>query len=265
MDEYGYIEMSPDSSMYLNLQDCHVHGGRINLGNPDYYYYDPSQVYAPGAVSWLNNSFENVSINLDPTYYEYGEVVNCDMQVQAYNNLFKGGLWLHLEPFPASAGNWIFKDNLFDQADLVQDTNQPLDYDYNGYWPLSRKTSELLRGCDNTDQLQHVNGTAILMAANEQVLTSAPPYQSGPFGKFYLPNTTPLYGAGSRSRGDAGLYHYTTRIDQVKEGDETSGQKSTSACITSRQTTTVCRKTLTATAFQTMLRTGMVMEIIAPH
>ena len=59
------------------------------------------------------------------------------MQVQAYNNLFKGGLWLHLEPVPASAGNWTFKDNLFDKVDLVQDTSQPLDYDYNGYWPLS--------------------------------------------------------------------------------------------------------------------------------
>jgi len=33
-DEYGEIEMSPDSSMYLSLQDCHFHGGRINLGSP---------------------------------------------------------------------------------------------------------------------------------------------------------------------------------------------------------------------------------------
>jgi hypothetical protein len=55
---------------------------------------------------------------------------------------------------------------------------------------------------------------------DEPVLLSAPPYQAGPFGNFYLPNTTPLYGAGSCSPADAGLYHYTTRPDQVKEGDE---------------------------------------------
>ena len=46
MDEYERFEMSPDSSMYLSLQDCNFHGGRINLGNPDHNYYDPSQVYA---------------------------------------------------------------------------------------------------------------------------------------------------------------------------------------------------------------------------
>jgi hypothetical protein len=126
MDEYGYYETSPDSSMFLSMQGCQVHGGRINLGNPDYYNYDPSQVYTYGAVYWMNNSFENVNINLDPTYNEYGYGINCDMQVQAYNNVFKGGLWLHLEPFTASAGNWIFTDNLFDHADLVQDINEPL-------------------------------------------------------------------------------------------------------------------------------------------
>ena len=89
MDEYGQIEMSTDSSMYLSLQDCQVHGGRINLGNPDYNNYDPSQVYAPGAVSLLNNSFENVNINLDPTYNEYGYGVNCDEQVLGLQQPFQ--------------------------------------------------------------------------------------------------------------------------------------------------------------------------------
>jgi hypothetical protein len=229
LDESGQIEMSSDSSMYLSLQDCQIHGGRINLGNPDYNNYDPSQVYAPGAVSLLNNSFENVSINLDPTYNEYGYGVNCDEQVLAYNNLFKGGLWLHLEPFTASAGNWIFTDNLFDHSDLVQDINEPLDYNYNGYWPLS--ADELTYDynfyswyVNNSNQLQTTTtGDGYTDGGNEVTLNSAPPYQFGTFGKFYLPDTTTLYGAGSRSPADAGLYHYTTRIDQTKEGDETSG------------------------------------------
>jgi hypothetical protein len=237
--EGGSLEWSPDSSMYLSLQDCSVHGGRINLGTPDFYYHDPGQVYAPGAVTWVNNSFENVSINLDPTYneYEWGNGVNCDMRVQAYNNLFRGGLWLHLEPIPASAGNWVFKDNLFDRVNFVQDATQTLDCDNNGYWPLS--SSDLLWDWDypdyypfsilgflcpwwwmeNSGQLQP---TTTGEGAHEVVLGNAPPYQSGSLGNFYLPTNTPLYGAGSTNAAGPGLYQYTTRVDQMKEGDDTA-------------------------------------------
>jgi len=215
LDEYDYLEWSPDSSMYLSLRDCSVHGGRINLGNPD----DPSQVYASGAVTWLNNSFESVSINVDPTYYWYDQIVNSDMQLLAYNNLFKGGGWLRLMPFPTSAGNWTFEDNLFDKIDFLQDTGQPLDFDYNAYWP---KLAAELMWVEDTSRLSPATG-GNLVGAHEQVLTTAPPYQSGPFGKFYLPNTTPLYGAGSTNATGLGFYHYTTHTNQFKEGSEASG------------------------------------------
>ena len=179
----------------------------------------PGRVYDSGALTWLNNSFENVNITLDPTYYRNNQTVNSDMRLVADNNLFKDGGWLLLEPFPTSAGNWTFENNLFDKIDFLQDTNQPLDFDYNGYWPM--QASELLWGGDSGQLLPAAGGN--LFGANEQVLSNAPPYQCGPFGKFYLPDTTPLYGAGSRSPADAGLYQYTTRLDQTKEGDETSG------------------------------------------
>jgi hypothetical protein len=58
---------------------------------------------------------------------------------------------------------------------------------------------------------------------HEVVLTSAPPYQTNIFGNFYMPTNTPLYGAGSDSAGALGLYHYTTRTNQFKEGEEPSG------------------------------------------
>jgi alpha-tubulin suppressor-like RCC1 family protein/sugar lactone lactonase YvrE len=224
-DVFDSYEISFDSSVYLSLQDCAVRGGQINLGAPDFDNYFPDNyVYAPGAVSWLNNSFDNVCINLSPTYYYGNQTVNCDMQVQAFNNLFRSemwfrGAWFYLEPNPASAGNWTFKDNLFDKADFLQDTSQPLDYDYNGYWPM--QPSELLWGWDSSQLLPSTGGN--LSGAHEVVVSNAPPYQFGPFGKFYLPNTTPLYGAGSRSPGDAGLFQYTTQTNQVKEGDEPSG------------------------------------------
>jgi hypothetical protein len=128
----------------------------------------------------------------------------------------------------ATAGNWVLKDNLFDHADFVQDASRPLDYDYNGYWPptgaeLAWDTYYYPWNVQNAGQLQATTtGDGFTDGANEQVLTAAPPYQAGPFGNYYLPNTTALYGAGSRPPADAGLYHYTTRLDQVKEGDDTA-------------------------------------------
>ena len=246
------MEMSFDSAVYLNLQDCTLRGGRINLGNPDYFYlYDDDYVYAPGAVSWTNDTFDNVNINLDPTYYEYGWDdlgLNVNLSFAAYNNLFRGSLWFHLEPIPASAGNWMLQDNLFDKVDIVQDLNiapinQPLDYDYNGYWPLSASAlnwdayfippwgTEEYWGfaycaIANTSQLQPTTtGDGFTDGGHEVVLTAPPPYQTSFFGNYYLPINTPLYGAGSTTAGALGLYHYTTRIDQVKEGDEPAGHK----------------------------------------
>lgn len=216
-DEYWTYELSPDSSMYMTLQDCRICGGRINLGNPDQNTYGPSQVYAPGGLAWTDNSFENVSINLDPTYNEYGYGVNSDMQLLAYNNLFKGGAWLRMEPFPASAGNWTFKDNLFDKVNFLQDSSQPLVFDNNGYWPLLAR--EFLYSGTTAEMISTISGDG----THDVTLSNVPPYQAGPFGNFYLPDNTPLYGAGSRSPADAGLYQYTTRLDQTKEGDETGG------------------------------------------
>ncbi len=215
VDEYGYFFASPDSSMFWNLQDCNLHGGRINLGLP----MDPNQIYASGAVTWVNNSFENTLFNLDPAFNWYNQTVNCDMQLQAWNNVFRGGNEFILVALPATAGNWTFKDNLFDKVHLFQDTSQPLDYDYNGYWPLQAR--ELIWNYNGeAGQLQPSTG-GNLSGANEKVLATAPPYQAGAFGNYYLPDTTALYGGGSRSPANAGLYQYTTRLDQMKEGDDT--------------------------------------------
>jgi len=62
----------------------------------------------------------------------------------------------------------------------------------------------------------------MLLRTHEQILPPVPPYQTGAFGNYYLPTNSPLYNAGSRSYAEAGLAHYTTRLDQVKEMDETS-------------------------------------------
>ena len=216
-DEGFYYLLAPDSLMNWSMRDCNLHGGRINLGPPDDGNYGAPMdyFYGSGAVSWYNNLFENVSITLDPTYYWMIGAMNCDLSFQAANNLFRDGDWFVLEPIPASAGNWALYDNLFDKVEFFQDTNQFLAFDYNGYWP---RTSSELRWSDDASQLLP---TSAGTPAHEAVLGTPPLYQRGPLGDYYLPVTTPLYHVGSRPATDAGLFHYTTRVDQTKEG---SGQ-----------------------------------------
>jgi hypothetical protein len=110
----------------------------------------------------------------------------------------------------STAGNWVFKDNLFDKVAFVQDTTNPLDQDFNAYW---KRLPEELEPWE-TDRLWPD-------ASNDRVLAAAPVYQTGPLGDFYLTTSSPLYQAGnrgSRSVTDAGLYHYTMKTTQEKDG-----------------------------------------------
>jgi hypothetical protein len=224
----GYFDyaVSPDSLVTWVMRDCRVYGGRINLGNPDdgwYFGASWDDYYGVGAVTWVNNLFENVSVNLDPTYYWVdGVTMNCDLRVEARHNLFRGGRWFHLEPVPASAGNWVMTDNLFDKVNFVQNTNAPLDFDYNGYWPLTQAELDWLwyyypwYAPNSGRLLATTNGGG----SHEPVLTAPPPYETGPLGKYYLPVGTALYHAGSTNASEAGLWRYTTRVDQLTEGEE---------------------------------------------
>ena len=215
--------VSYDSSLFLTMRDCKVTGGEIQFGNNANVCYTGS-----AGVSLINNSFDGVTVNIAPTWSDSTDSCNwIDMSFTAYNNLFKGGLFFHLEPIQASAGNWVLKNNLFDHVNIIQDLgssgSRPLDYDHNAYWPLTQRELDFgwtQWGLANSAQLQP---TASGEGSHEVLLASAPPYQTGPFGDFYLPNSTALYGAGSDTPANLGLYHYTTRIDQVKEGEEFSG------------------------------------------
>jgi len=237
-EETCWFLYSPDSLVEWRMRDCELHGGRVNLGPPDdgYFYGAPIDwEYGQGAVSWVNNLFDNVAVTLNPSYYWLIGATNCDMTVTVRHNLFRGGRWLCLSPVPATAGPWVFTDNLFDKVNFAQDTNAPLDFSHNGYWSLHPSELQWAAlvwsvyhwhdGCNypillpNASQLTPVlNGGG----SNEVALAFRPPYQIGPFGNYYLPTNWPPYNAGSRSYAEAGLAHYTTRLDQVKEMDETS-------------------------------------------
>ena len=216
-NEYGNYLASLNSAVNWTMQDCELHGGKISLGEPDnggFYGIPHTAFYGSGALTWMNNSFENMLVNLQPTYDWYDGTVNVDLAFAARNNLFRGGFQF-IVPVPASAGNWTLTDNLFDRVEFFQSPGLPLDFDYNGYWPLL--PSEFVYAGDNSQLQTTTTGDGFTDGANEQVLAAAPPYQAGPFGNYYLPDTTALYHAGSRSVGDAGFAQYTTNPNQAKE------------------------------------------------
>ena len=218
---YGWTP-SDNSSLNWALRDSNLRGGGINLGYPGSYFLE---TLPPGSVSWVNNVFEQVDINLDPTYYWMNPyLLNVDLPFQASNNLFRGGR-LRLVPIPTSAGNWALRDNLFERVVFQQDSYLPLDHDHNAYWRCSQSELDAAPsdwlGPGSASQLGGSTG-GTNNPASDPILTAAPPYQAGPFGDYYLPATTPLYHAGSRIANEAGLFHYTTRVDQTKEG---SGQR----------------------------------------
>ena len=218
-DFYYQKFTSPDSVVDWTMQDCQLRGGRICLGLPDFNWrfgFPPDFFYGTGQVTWRNNLFDNVCIDLEPSLYPWNQATNCDISFHASNNLFRGGQWWFImEPLPATAGNWTFTDNLFDKVHLLQDTNMPLIFDYNAYWPLTKAE---MPWTDEAGQLRSAAGGN--SGLGEVTLTAAPSYQAGPLGNYYLPMLTPLYHAGSRLAGDAGLSQYTTRPDQITEGDD---------------------------------------------
>jgi len=108
------------------------------------------------------------------------------------NNLFWGGTFYYdsLSDTPA-----IVKDNAFDATTIVGEADPAFDHGYNAYI--------------NSD------GRIYPTNANDVVLSSFR-YTNGPLGSFYQVSTN-LIDEGSRTADLAGLYHYTTRTNQVKE------------------------------------------------
>jgi hypothetical protein len=134
-----------------------------------------------------NNLFERV--------YVSALELNASMNVTFPNNTFYGGTLELLQ----SSGTWTFKNNLFD-----------------------RTTNSVLGGVFTNDYNAYVTtnyGVISAIAAHDIVLTNSPAYQLGSLGSYYFPTNSSLINAGSVTNAAlAGLYHYTTTTNQVKEG-----------------------------------------------
>jgi hypothetical protein len=151
--------------------------------------YNPSMIVnlsGSGAVvvGMTNSLFDRGGINL------YG--ANASGTVSLRNNLFRrnSSLWLQ-----NGNVNWTVRDNLFDTLATLSDNGTAITNTYNAYYAT---TYSLSGGGNNT---------------NLASLT----YQVGRLGKYYQPTTSVLINGGSRLADAAGLYHFASTTNQVKE------------------------------------------------
>ncbi len=95
-----------------------------------------------------------------------------------------------------SDGNtsWTVRDNMFANG-IVYTAGASMDNSHNGYY----------------------NASAQIPGGTSDVVLTNLTFQTGPLGHFYLPTGTALLDAGSRNATNAGLYHFTTTTNQVKE------------------------------------------------
>jgi hypothetical protein len=200
------------SSVSWNMQDCNVEGGQITLGDQDGSTNNP-----PGWLAWTNNSFDETFVLLQPSSNAGTNTPAVALPFDACNNLFKEGT-LAIDPIVSSQGNWQMANNLFDREQFWQNSGSPLDYTYNGYW-TNAALYHLLIGPVTNRLTSTTTGDGTTDGTSEQFLTNIPPYQNGPFGKYYLTPGTMLAGAGSTTADQLGFYHYTTATNQAAQSN----------------------------------------------
>jgi hypothetical protein len=127
-----------------------------------------------------NNLFRSVTFQIECT---------SPASVSAYNNTFKDGA----VSLSGAHTGWRVKFNIFDHAIVSGDTSQS-SANENAYVGLTHALNE-----DGYVELQTLA------------------YAPGPLGRFYLAGNT-LQNLGSANASALGLYHFTTRTNQAKEG-----------------------------------------------
>lgn len=187
----------------VTFQDCHVRGGLVSVFLV--------QVNGPRNIRWVNNVWERATPRVfyyagsNPSpYHQHPVTVDCR------NNLFRDSyLPLVYQAANGTTGIWEVKDNLFDQTGNVATTDSA------GAVLLQRSHNAATAGTVN-----NLGGTWYRTDLERD-------YVSGPRGEYYHPESGGAYSlaqlrdAGSRSAPQAGLYHHTTRVDQLKETGST--------------------------------------------
>jgi hypothetical protein len=137
-------------------------------------------------IGFTNNLFEFVRTRVSG--------VNSTTHFEARNNLFRGG---QLDMLFGSFA-WGVRDNLFHGV-LLTANGSNIGNSHNGYY-----ATQPLAG-----------------SGPNYVLPAAVSFGEGPLGKYYLPSgSSPLLSGGSRIPADAALFHHTTQLSQLKEGQK---------------------------------------------
>ncbi len=158
-----------------------------------------SRVYNPSLVVDTSGTGTLVC-ELTNTLWERGGVqfgtssTGSGVRVHLRNNLHRKVSW----HFIAGNTNWTVKDNLFDTLPALDDHGSAVSNSYNAYFST---TYNLSAGANNISL-----GSLV--------------YETGPLGRYYQPISSALINAGSRTAAAAGLYHFTTRTTQTKEGTD---------------------------------------------
>jgi hypothetical protein len=153
-----------------------------------YLYLSPN---ASGMNAGLTNNF------MERAYCSFNQSASVSFNLQLRHNLVWRGTLAFYDYH--SATTWAVHENLFDTVSMSGGgtTNS-----YNGYYNTS--------WADKSP-----TGNVTLTVAD---------YQAGPLSKYYYPTNgasgglTNLFDAGSRLASSAGLFHFTTTTNQVKEG-----------------------------------------------
>lgn len=154
------------------------------------------QIFSTGAVVALtNNVHERCTWYWGQGYTGY--YTFSPYTLTLYNNLFSLGSVTFY--YATNTTTWTVKDNLFTPDSLTKQGSYSLTAGYNGY----------------RSGLTSLGGSGNVTVTNLD-------FQIGPLGNYYYPTNgtdlVRLLDAGSRAATNAGLYHFTTTTNQVKEG-----------------------------------------------
>jgi hypothetical protein len=152
-------------------------------------------------VGLTNTLVERCTLVVGKAY----NAINTPLSVDLYNNLFQGGeLTLHYYDGTQDPV-WAVKDNLFVGASQ-------------NFYKDSRGETQVQRS-----HTAFTTNTATTFGGTGSLTNLVADFQTGPLGRFYYPATggssslTNLVNRGSRYATNAGLYHFTTTTNQVKE------------------------------------------------
>jgi|GEM_PF-759283 len=164
----------------------------LSLGMTNCEFHGGRLNFAQPNVNIANCLFHRTYTQLSASSNPFG--------ISLHNSTFFGG---RTEFENNAGGPWTVKDNIFDQVALFLDfVEGTVSADYNAY-------------TTNVPQIDPSATHDVLLAASNIT------YEIGPLGRFYLPTNSPLTNVGSRLASEAGLFHFTTATNQVKETNST--------------------------------------------